>query len=89
MAAPQVTAQLDKTAYAPGELMTLTVDHADTDRQSLTVSVTVTDSTGATGTAQVTTQIDQGTVTVTSSPAKVWTLKAGATAGRSQFTATA
>lgn len=89
MAAPTVTATLDKTAYAPGETMTLTVDHADADRQTLTITTTVTDSTGATGTATATAQVDQGTVTVVSSPARTWTLKAGATAGRSQFTATA
>jgi hypothetical protein len=88
VAAPTVTAALNKSAYAPGETMTLTVDHADTDRAAMTISITVTDSTGATGTATANCVIDQGTVTVTSSPARTWTQQS-ATAGRSVFTATA
>lgn len=89
MAAPSVTAVLDKPAYAPGETMVLTVDHADTDRSELTVTVTVTDSTGATGTTTSQCVIDQGVVNVTSSPARVWTLQPGSTIGHSVFTATA
>lgn len=89
MATPVVTAMLDKAAYAPGETMVLTVDHTDADRQSLTVNVTVTDSVGNTGSAQATVAIDQGTVTVSSNPARNWVLQAGATAGHSVFHATA
>jgi hypothetical protein len=89
MAAPTITAALDKSAYAPGETMVLTVDHADTDRAALTVTITVTDSTGATGTTQAVAVIDQGTVAVASSPARPWSLQAGATIGHSVFTATA
>lgn len=90
MPAPTVSASLNKQAYAPGETMTLTVDHADADRQSLSITITVTDSTGATGTANATAQIDQGTVTVVSSPARTWTpVPAQTTAGRAVFTATA
>lgn len=73
MAAPTVTASLNKATYAPGEVMTLTVTYGDPDRQALTITITVTDSTSATGTATTQAVIDPGTVTVTSSPAKTWT----------------
>lgn len=89
MANPTVTAALNKQAYAPGETMILTVDHADTDRAAMTLSITVTDSSGNTGVATANCVIDQGTVAVVSSPARTWTLQAGATAGRSVFHATA
>lgn len=89
MANPTVSASLDKSAYAPGETMTLTVDHADTDRQTLNITITVTDSSGGTGTATAVAQIDQGTVTVASTPARTWTLQAGSTAGHSVFSAVA
>lgn len=74
MANPTVTASFNKPAgYAPGELITLTVTYADADRATLAVTVTVTDSTGGTGTATSNVVIDQGTVAVTSSPARTWT----------------
>lgn len=88
MANPTVTASLSKAAYAPGELMTLTVNHTDADRSSMTISVTVTDSTGATGQTSATAIIDQGVVTVTSSPSRTWTLTASSQ-NQSVFTATA
>jgi hypothetical protein len=88
MANPTVGASLDKASYAPGEKMTLTATYSDPDRQALTITVTVTDSTGATGTATAQTVIDQGTVTVASSPAKTWT-KVSDTGQVAVFTATA
>lgn len=88
MANPTVTASLNKTAYAPGETMTLTVNYADADRQSLAVTITVTDSSGNTGTATANAIIDQGTVVVTSSPARTWT-KVSDSGTVAVFTATA
>jgi hypothetical protein len=89
MAVPTVTASLNKAAYAPGETMILTVDHADTDRAAMTISITVTDSTGNTGTTTANCVIDQGTLSVVSAPARTWTLQAGATAGHSVYHAVA
>jgi hypothetical protein len=89
MANPTVTATLDKAAYAPGETMVLTVDHADTDRSALTITITVTDSTGATGNTTAQCVIDQGTIAVVSTPARTWTLQPGSTIGHAVYTATA
>lgn len=88
MASPTVTATLSAPTFAPGAVMTLTVNHADTDRVALAITIGVTDTTGATGTANATALIDPGTVVVTSSPARTWTL-VSATAGQSVFTAIA
>lgn len=73
MTAPTVAAALDKAAYRPGDVMTLTVTYGDPDRQTLTITVVVTDTTGATGQATTQAVIDQGTVTVTSTPPRAWT----------------
>jgi len=88
MASPTVTATLTPATVAPGGVLTLTVTHADTDRAALAVSITVTDSTGATGTTTANAVIDQGAVTVTSSPARAWTL-VSSTLNQSVFTAIA
>lgn len=75
MAAPTVTASLNKTAYAPGELMTLTVTYADADRKTLTVTVTVEDTQAGTApaTAKATAVIDPLTVTVEDDGGRTWT----------------
>ena len=89
MATPTVTASLNKTQYAPGETMVLTVDHADADRQQLVISGTVTDSTGSVANWSTTAEIDAGVVTITQSAGKTWALQPGSTRSRSIFTATA
>lgn len=89
MAAPVATPSLNKAAYAPGEIMTLTVDHTDVDRQVMTVSVTVADAAGTlSNVATVTATIDQGTVNITNAGGKTWTLQT-ATLNKSVYTAIA
>lgn len=90
MANPTATATLNKSTYAVGETMILTVDHADADRQALTVTVVVTDSQGNTSTpATASALIDAGTVTFTQTGGKTWVLQAGSTSSRSVYHATA
>lgn len=89
MANPTVTATLNKTNYAVGETMVLTVDHADADRQAITVSGTVTDSSGNVANWSVGATIDAGVVAITATAGKTWTLQAGSTSSRSVFWATA
>jgi hypothetical protein len=88
MPGPTATATLNKTTYAVGEVMTLTVNHTDADRQTLTVSGTVTDSQGNSANWSATANIDAGVVTITQNGGKTWTLQS-ATANQSVFTATA
>jgi hypothetical protein len=75
MAAPTVSASLNKAAYAIGETMTLTVTYGDADRKTLTVTVTVedTDATTAPATVTATAVIDPLTISVTDSTSRVWT----------------
>lgn len=88
MANPTATASLNKTSYSVGETMTLTVTHTDADRQTITVSGTVTDSQGNVGNWSATAKIDAGTVAITTTGGKTWTLQS-ATDNQSVFTATA
>lgn len=89
MSAPSVSVALDKAAYAPGDLVTLTVSYSDADSAGTVVTVLVTDSNGETGAATTSIQVvDPLTVQVSDSGARTWALVSddGATA---VFTATA
>lgn len=88
MANPTASAALNKSSYAIGETMTLTVNHTDADRMTLTVSGVVTDSQGNTAPWSSTAELDAGVVTITNSGGREWTLQS-ATADQSVFTATA
>lgn len=88
MAAPTATASFSKAVYTPGETMVLTVDHADADRATITVSGTVTDTTGATGSFTASALIDEGTVSITDGGGKTWAVQS-ATRNRTVLTATA
>lgn len=88
MANPTATATLNKASYSVGEVMSLTVNHSDADRQTITVSGTVTDSQGNSGSWSTTAEIDAGNVQITQTGGKVWTLQS-ATPNQSVFTATA
>lgn len=89
MAAPTASATLNKSNYAVGETMVLTVDHADADRQTIVVAGTVTDSAGNVANWTTSATIDAGVVAITSGGGKTWVLQAGSTASRSVFNATA
>lgn len=88
MAVPTVSASLNKTSFAPGDTMTLTVTYADADRKLGSVSIVVTDSSGNTSSpATVAYSIDQGTVAVTDS-GRTWA-KQSDTGTVAVFTSTA
>lgn len=75
MANPTVTASLNKSSYAPGEQMTLTVSYADSDNDAVQVTIIVTDSSGNSSepvvvTANVT---DPVTLSVTDDGGRTWT----------------
>lgn len=72
MATPTAVATFNKTNYAVGETMVLTITHTDADRQTITVSGTVTDSSGNVGNWSATATIDKGVVEVTNSGGKTW-----------------
>jgi transcriptional regulator of nitric oxide reductase len=89
MASPTVTAGLDRASYALGALMTLTVTYGDTDRQSMIVTVTVTDAEGnSSAPVSLPVVIDPLAIAVTSVPSRAWT-KVSDTGAVAVFTATA
>jgi len=76
MAAPTVAASLDASIYAPGALMILTVNYADVDNQTFTVTVTVRDVAGNVS-APVSVQaviMDPVSIAVADSSGRMWTL---------------
>jgi hypothetical protein len=88
MATPSVSASLDKTTYAPGESMTLTVNYSDPDTDAVQVTITVTDKSGnQSAPTTLTAVIDPLTVGVTD-PDRAWT-KVSDTGTVAVFTATA
>jgi hypothetical protein len=88
MANPTASATLNKTSYAVGETIVLTIDHTDADRQTLTVSGTVTDSAGNVANWSAQANIDAGVVAFTQTGGKTWVLQS-ATANQSVYTTTA
>ena len=84
MATPSVSASLDKTTYAPGELMTLTVDYTV---DPLTVTVVV-DGLGGTSGPVVVPPVKVRRVTVADSAGKTWVLVSD-DGSRAVYTATA
>lgn len=88
MSNPTATATLNKPNYAVGESMILTINHSDADRQTITVSGVVTDSSGNTGAWSATAKIDAGAVSFTQTGGKTWALQS-ATDSQSVYTATA
>lgn len=75
MANPTVSASLNKTSFAPGEQMILTVSYADADNDSLQVTIVVTDASGnASEPVVVTANIaDPVTLEVTDDSNRTWT----------------
>lgn len=75
MANPTVTASLNKSSFAPGEQMILTVSYGDVDNKALQVTVVVTDSAGnASDPVVVTANIaDPVTLAVTDDGSRTWT----------------
>lgn len=75
MALPTVSASLNKSSFAPGEQMILTVSYGDADNDEVTVSIVVTDSTGNSSDPVVVVAniADPVTVSVTDDGGRTWT----------------
>lgn len=75
MSNPTVSASLNKSSFAPGEQMILTVSYADADNRPITVTVVVSDNEGNTSdpvkiVANIT---DTVTISVTDDGNRTWT----------------
>lgn len=75
MANPTVTAGLNKTSFAPGEQMVLTVSYGDADNTGVKVTIVVTDAAGNSSDPVVVTAniADPVTVEVTDDSGRSWT----------------
>jgi hypothetical protein len=75
MANPTVSAALNKSSFAPGEQMLLTVQYGDTDNDTVQVTIVVSDSTGNSSEPVVINAniADPVTVTVTDDGNRTWT----------------
>ncbi len=75
MATPTVSASLNKSTYAPGEAMLLTVQYGDTDNEPVTVTVIVEDSQGnkSAPVTVVANVADSVTVSVSDVDGRTWT----------------
>lgn len=73
MAAPIITATVDKPAPAVGDVVTLTVNYSDPDAVASTITVTGTDAEGHAATVTTTITVsDPVTLTVADSAARNW-----------------
>lgn len=73
MAAPTVTASLNRATYAPGDVMILTITYGDSDTKPVSVSIVVTDSQGnASAPVVATAVIDPLAIAVTDSSGRTW-----------------
>ena len=93
MANPTLSASLDKSSYAPGETMTLTVTYTDADNWSRvdTITVTGTDQAGNPATVTLNTLVtsqDPVSVDVADSSGRSWTKQSDSN-GVAVFTASA
>lgn len=91
MTSPTGTVSFNKTSYAPGEIMTATVNFTDADSKSGTATFNLTDTQGNVTPASATFVVsDPVTVAPASGNDRTWILVAGSlTASQAKFTATA
>jgi hypothetical protein len=89
MATPVISnIKLDKASYSPGQKAVLTFDASDPDSREVTVTISVTDQGGATGTATVPVTVnDPIDTTVQDSTGRRWT-KTGQTGNTQTWEAT-
>jgi hypothetical protein len=73
MAAPNLSANLNKTTYAPGEEIVLTVAYSDPDTKFNQVTITGTDQDGNAATVTVTINVNDAVKVEVTDPARAWT----------------